>query len=208
MMRFFNLLVRCCAGFSSFFLGKPEAWSAEADHRTTIINLTSLLGGCLAILATIIPKPLLNTWQLGENKMVRKTNRVAGILFFMFLWDVFFLVWIFSNFQNTDFSWYKGSQTDALQFTFFWWCWCLSGTYRHSKFSPLSKHFIEELTETTTVSLPTKDGLGKGTKKLLKNFKGFSLRWRDILLNLPSKTEQKIADGKNVKGIKFWRRES
>ena len=59
-----------CRFFPVFFLGKPEAWSAEADHRTTIINLTSLLGGCLAILATIIPKPLLNTWQLGWNSFL------------------------------------------------------------------------------------------------------------------------------------------
>ncbi|CAE7360461.1 unnamed protein product [Symbiodinium natans] len=37
------------------------------DSQTTIINLTSILGGILAILATLIPKPLLNTRKLTEN---------------------------------------------------------------------------------------------------------------------------------------------
>jgi len=37
------------------------------DSQTTIINLTSVLGGILAILATLIPRPLLNTTKLTEN---------------------------------------------------------------------------------------------------------------------------------------------
>lgn len=40
------------------------------DSQTTIINLTSLLGGFLAILATLIPKPLLNTTALQENAII------------------------------------------------------------------------------------------------------------------------------------------
>jgi len=40
------------------------------DSMTTIINMTSLLGGFLAILATLIPKPLLNTLSLQDNAII------------------------------------------------------------------------------------------------------------------------------------------
>jgi len=46
--------------------GKDEP-SFPQQARTTIINLTSLLGGFLAILATLIPKPLLNTKPFGRE---------------------------------------------------------------------------------------------------------------------------------------------
>lgn len=39
------------------------------DSEPTIINMTSLLGGVLAIVGTLIPKPLLNTKALQENAL-------------------------------------------------------------------------------------------------------------------------------------------
>lgn len=38
------------------------------DSNTTIVNLTSLLGGILAILATLVPNPLLNARPLGPGQ--------------------------------------------------------------------------------------------------------------------------------------------
>ncbi|CAJ1381686.1 unnamed protein product [Effrenium voratum] len=40
------------------------------DSNTTIVNLTSLLGGILAILATLVPNPLLNARSLVDNSTI------------------------------------------------------------------------------------------------------------------------------------------
>eukprot|EP00439_Symbiodinium_sp_Y106_P063341 s1638_g9.t2 len=54
---------RACGVPVDFFSG----FKLSREGKETIINLTSVLGGILAILATLIPRPLLNTTKLTEN---------------------------------------------------------------------------------------------------------------------------------------------